>query len=66
MAVRVIEIKPDESVVKRVVCKSCGATLEYVPNDIKEYHGRDYSGGPDGREWITCPNCNKDVTLRSW
>lgn len=66
MAVKVIKIEPHKSVVKEVVCYHCGATLEYVSNDVKEYHGRDWSGGPDGREWIVCPNCHKDVTLRSW
>lgn len=64
--VRIVKIKPAKEVKKRCVCKGCGATLEYVPNEIKSYHGRDMSGGPDGREWIVCPNCNKDVTLRSW
>lgn len=64
--VKIIDPGPDESVVKRAVCKSCGAKLEYVPNEVKHYDGRDYSGGPDGREWIVCPQCGKDVTLRSW
>jgi len=51
---------------KQTVCHGCGHTIAYVLNDIKEYHGRDISGGPDGREWIVCPNCNKDIILRSW
>jgi predicted RNA-binding Zn-ribbon protein involved in translation (DUF1610 family) len=51
---------------KQTVCYSCGHTIAYVLNDVKEYHGTDYSGGPDGREWIVCPNCNKDIILRSW
>jgi hypothetical protein len=66
MAVKVISVKPAKSVVKKVVCRNCGAKLEYVPKDVKEYHGTDYGGGPDGREWIVCPNCREDVTLRSW
>lgn len=66
LMVKIVNLGPDPSVVKHVICKSCGAKLEYVPNDVKEYHGHDYSGGPDGRTWIVCPNCNKDVTLSSW
>jgi len=66
MSVKVISTVPDVSVVKRKICHHCGATLEYVPNDVKEYSGRDYSGGPDGKKWIDCPNCGEEVTLRSW
>ena len=64
--VKVISTEPHESVVKQVICKNCGATLEYVPNEVKKYSGRDMGGGPDGREWIDCPNCNKEATIRSW
>ncbi len=66
MAVKVVEVKPDASVVKQVICKQCGAKLEYVPNDVESYHGTDIGGGPDGQEWIDCPNCGHRVVLRSW
>ena len=66
MVVRIIESKPAPEVVKQVVCKNCGARLEYVPADVREYHGTDYSGGPDGMEWIDCPQCSKKVVLKSW
>ncbi len=64
--VRIVDEGPDPSVVKHVVCRGCGAKLEYVPNDVKERHGHDYSGGSDGSEWIDCPKCSKQVILRSW
>ena len=64
--VKVISTEPDESVTKRIICRHCGATLEYVPNDVKKCHGKDIAGGPDGSEWINCPNCGKSVTIRSW
>jgi len=64
--VKIISKKPAKAVVKRVLCEHCGATLEYVPNDVKERHGTDYGGGPDGCKWIDCPNCNKSVILESW
>lgn len=66
MAVKVINIVPAGEVAKRVICKNCGATLEYVPNDLSRYDGKDISGGPDGKEWIVCPNCGKQVVVRSW
>lgn len=66
MAVRVIDPTPDPEVVKRISCHNCGARLEYVPNDVQEYNGRDYGGGPDGQTWIDCPKCSKKVILSSW
>jgi len=66
MSIKVIDEQPDPSVVKRVVCRSCGATLEYTPNDVQSRHGTDYSGGPDGEEWVDCPKCNKKAIIRSW
>lgn len=66
MAVRIIEERPDPNVVKQVVCRNCGVKLEYLPIDVKEYSGTDYSGGPDGHRWIDCPKCSKKVILESW
>lgn len=62
----------DENSKSRITCKKsysepgCGAIIAYNRTDIKEYHGKDYSGGSDGREWIVCPNCQKQIILRSW
>lgn len=56
----------DDSAVKHVTCKHCASKLEYTQSEVKEYHGRDYSGGADGKEWIDCPNCSSKVILRSW
>jgi len=64
--VKIIEEKPDPSVVKRVICRNCGVTLEYLPYEVKKYEGTDYGGGPDGQEWIDCPKCTHMVILRSW
>jgi uncharacterized protein with PIN domain len=61
--VRIVELKPDPSVVKQVVCKNCGAKLEYVPADIHSEYVRDYGGVGEMQNWITCPNCNHAVTV---
>jgi len=64
--VQIVSSIPDRSVVKQVVCRHCGSTLEYVPSNVKEYHGKDYSGGSDGYEWVDCPHCSKKAIIRSW
>ena len=56
----------NELLKKRCSCKQCSAIIEYTPGEVKENRGRDYSGGPAGREWIICPNCGKEVTIKSW
>ncbi len=66
MSVKVVDATPDPAIVKKVSCRNCGARLEYTPNDVKTYSGTDYSGGPDGMDWVDCPNCNKRAVIRSW
>lgn len=62
----------DNSAKSRTTCKSsryrvgCGAIVEYTKQDVHEYRGTDYGGGPDGRDWIICPGCGEDITLKSW
>jgi len=64
--VNIIDPTPDPSVAKKVTCRSCGVKLQYLPIEVQRRDGHDYSGGPDGEEYITCPNCNQRVILRSW
>lgn len=59
-------IGKDEKVFEGCTCRKCASKLRYTLNDVLEYHGKDYSGGPDGKEWIVCPNCWNEVILRSW
>jgi predicted RNA-binding Zn-ribbon protein involved in translation (DUF1610 family) len=66
MSVVVVKKEPHSSVVKEIVCGKCGATLQYTPNDVRRRDGHDYSGGPDGEEWVNCPNCGKKAIIRSW
>ncbi len=53
---KIVDVKPHESVVKRRVCKHCGVTLEYVPKDVVI---RQYSccGSLETDPFIKCPNC---------
>ena len=40
---------------KRVTCKDCGAVMEYLPEEVEEHHGTDYSGGLDVWKRVKCP-----------
>jgi ribosomal protein S27E len=62
--VTVVSREPHRSVVREVICRHCGSTLQYVPNDVKEDYTSDYTGGKDYYNYIQCPNCNKHVTVR--
>lgn len=64
MSVKIVNIVPDASVVKEVICRNCGVKLSYVPNDVKSEVHTDYGGGRDTYKHIDCPNCNKKVTVR--
>ena len=66
MAVRVVAVNPPKEIEKECLCAACGATLRYMPADVRHYSGTDRSGGPDGAEWIVCANCSRIVVLRSW
>lgn len=65
MTVRVVKEAPSPQVEKEIVCRECGRTLAYVPNDVQSYHGTDISGGPDGHTWVNCP-CGKKAIISSW
>ncbi len=60
--VKVIETKPDPSVVKRTICRNCGSTLEYTPADVEMVNFPDYTGS-DWRRAIQCPQCKADVPV---
>jgi uncharacterized protein with PIN domain len=63
MAIKVIDEKPHRDVVKQAVCHGCGATLEYVPNDVMKDYSTDYTGGKDIYEFIRCPRCNHQARV---
>jgi ribosomal protein S27E len=62
--VTVVKTEPHSSVVKEVICKNCGATLQYTPVDVKEDYSTDYTGGRDYFKYINCPPCGKKVTVK--
>lgn len=66
MAIRIVDDTPHISVIKQIICRSCGVTLEYAPIDIKERHGTDIGGGPDGAQYINCPKCQHEVIIKRW
>ncbi len=63
MAVIVIDSKPHPSVVKEKICRNCGATLQYTPQDVATKKDYDYTGSFDVVRYIKCPQCSKDVNV---
>ena len=59
--VRVVSTQPHPSVVKEIICKHCGSTLEYVQADILSVIYTDYGGGKDTSYFISCPPCGNKV-----
>jgi len=62
--VTVVSKEPDRSVIKEVICRQCGATLNYTPIEVKEDYTSDYLGDKDYYNYITCPNCSSEVRVR--
>lgn len=63
MAIKIIKKKPSKKVSKRCVCRHCGATLEYTPNDVIYKAYEDMGGGWDNYAEFTCPNCGKFLQI---
>jgi len=63
MTIKIINQEPSREVVKQIVCKNCGVTLEYTPNDIREEKRTDYTGDSDIYKLIDCANCNAVLTV---
>lgn len=62
---RIKDKTPHPSVLKEAICRNCGATVEFVSNDVKERKWKDYTGEQCGGEYIECPNYNKNI-IRGW
>lgn len=62
--VTIVSTVPHQSVVKEVVCYGCGATLSYVPNEVKSRTHCDYTGDKDTIRFIECPNCRHEVRAK--
>lgn len=61
----VIHKDPSPQVVKEAVCRDgCGATIGYVPNDIKSVYCRDYDGSGDRYIYILCCICEKKIFIK--
>ena len=62
--IQVISTAPHASVVKEVICRNCGATLQYTPADVQQETHKDYAGGSDTYYFIKCPPCGHKVTTK--
>jgi len=59
--IRIIDDKPHPTVVKKTICKNCGVTIEYTPDEIKSKIVGDYGGGSDVYHFLQCPKCNHTI-----
>lgn len=66
--IKVLERGPAPEVKKEIVCKSCGARLEYTPNDVVELSLGYVMGDLDIALGFKCPvpECGKSVVTESW
>jgi DNA-directed RNA polymerase subunit RPC12/RpoP len=64
--VTVISTVPHPSVVKEVICRNCGATLNYVPADIQNKTVGDYLGDRDVVYFIKCPPCGHEISVKGY
>jgi RNase P subunit RPR2 len=63
MAIRIVETKPDPSVIKQVICKNCGVKLEYLPIDAQHKTYTSF-GDTESYSCITCLNCAEEITIK--
>lgn len=61
---KVIGQDPDH--IKKVSCRNCASVVEYTRREIVRVDGTDYGGGPDGCNYIICPECKERILLESW
>jgi len=66
MAVRIVNTIPPPEVIRRTVHAKCGATLEYVLNDVQSRTTKDISGCSDTDYFIYCPNCGQNATVKNY
>lgn len=59
--ITIVNREPHHSVVKEVICRHCGVTLNYTPNDIQHRTDTDFTGCSDTVYYIKCPNCNTNI-----
>jgi len=61
--VKIINEVPHPSIIKEVLCRNCGCTLSYTPNDVVQSRHFDYGGGSDLIYHIVCPKCTYKVSV---
>ena len=61
--IRIIKTEPHKSIVKEVICRNCGTTLEYTPNDVLVDYTTDYLGDRDYFSYVGCLACTCKVRV---
>ena len=63
MAIVIVDHVPSPEVVKRCLCRNCGVTLQYTPNDVTKGFTTDYTGCRDTYNYINCLKCNHTIRV---
>ncbi len=53
----------DQTKFKQCTCGDCGSIIEYTINEVSRSTSTDYTGSSDTYYYITCPKCQKWVTV---
>lgn len=59
---RTVSKGPNLEVEKQVVCQNCGATIAYVPKDVKTKH-ESFLYDTWDVQVIACPECGVDIRI---
>lgn len=59
--IRIIKQDPHKDVLKEVVCRNCGVTLEYTPSDETKKSGTAGLGDSWTQRHIKCPSCSHKI-----
>ena len=59
-------IGTDPRFLKQCSCKNCASMIRYTDSELHRIEGKDYTGSPDGKEFIICPVCHREIIIRSW
>lgn len=62
MAIEVIS-RRHPSAIKIVVCRNCGAELQYTNADVRVHTTTDYTGCKETDKVINCPDCRRIVMV---
>ena len=59
-----VVIGKDRNLIRQCTCYKCASVIEYELREVNTKYISDYLGDKDMIEYIICPGCGTDVTVR--